>query len=258
VPERNPAGESTGQDADSGLVIWDRLDRAARGPQPSLTHSSIARAAIEIADADGIDAVSMRKVAARLGAGTMSLYRYVNSREELIDLMVDEVFAEVTSEGTGRGGSGDWRADLANIARDSRRVALRHPWLSAYATARPTLGPNTLAAIERSLGTVDGIGLDMDGMLDMWMTVQAFVQGYVLAELAEREAQRRSGLTQMQWRARIAPYMRRVIESGKYPLVTRLVIEAEDYPDPDAVFERRLGYVLDGLPANRGIPPANP
>jgi hypothetical protein len=120
-----------------------------------------------------------------------------------------------------------------------------------YPTARPTFGPNLLRVIEHTLAAVDGIGLDIDGMLDTWMTVNAFVQGYVAAELAEQEASRRTNLTQAQWRARIAPYVRRIVESGRYPQFTRVVLDAEDFPDPDVTFERRLGYVLDGLAANR-------
>ncbi len=242
VAERRPT-----QQAAAGSVIWARVDRGARGPQPSLNRRRIARAAIEIADAEGIDAVSMRKVAARLESGTMSLYRYLDRKDDLIDLMVDEVLGE----GMRWALSGDWRADLAEVARDIRRVTLRHPWLAGYAMGRPAFGPNLLRAIEHILAAVDGLGLDIDTMFDMWLTVSAFVNGYVLTELAEQEAQRRSGLTQEQFRARIAPYVRQIVESRQYPLFTRIILEAEDFPDPDAVFERRLGYVLDGLPVPR-------
>ena len=264
MAERGPAGHTPvsreagvasreagagGRDAGTATVIWERVGRASRGPHPSLTHERIARAAIAIADDEGIESVSMRKVAARLGAGTMSLYRYVDGKDDLIDLMIDEVYGEAQCEPH----SGNWRADLARIASDIRRVTLRHPWLASvlYPTARPTFGPNLLRVIEHALAAVDGIGLDIDGMLDMWMTVNDFVQGYVMAELAEQEATRRTNLTLAQWRARITPYVRRIVESGRYPLFTRVVLDAEDFPDPDVTFERRLGYVLDGLPANR-------
>src|SRR6266498_5417203 len=128
VAERRPT-----QQAAAGSVIWARVDRGARGPQPSLNRRRIARAAIEIADAEGIDAVSMRKVAARLESGTMSLYRYLDRKDDLIDMMVDEVLGE----GMRWALSGDWRADLAEVARDIRRVTLRHPWLAGYAMGRP-------------------------------------------------------------------------------------------------------------------------
>jgi AcrR family transcriptional regulator len=179
----------------------------------------------------------------------MSLYRYVDGKDDLIDLMIDEVYGEATCEPH----SGNWRTDLAQIARDIRSVTLRHAWLAnaRYPTARPTFGPNLLWVFEHTLAAVDGIGLDLHGMHDAWMTVNAFVQGYVMTELADHEATRRTNLTQAQWRARIAPYVRRIVESGRYPLFTRVVVDAGDFPDPDVTFERRLGYVLDGLPANR-------
>jgi AcrR family transcriptional regulator len=241
VPDREPHGSA----AAPGSVIWTRVDRAGRGPQPSLTHDGITTAAIEIADAEGLEALSMRKVAARLGAGTMSLYRYVQSRDDLLQLMVDRAFGGVLDVPR----TGEWRADLAGLARGMRQVILRHPWLSGYPAARPAFGPNLLAVVEHVLSMVDGIGLDMDGMVDLWDTVTSFVHGYTLAELAERECQRRSGLSQEQWRGQVGPYVHEIIESGRYPLFNRLALEAEDFPDPDATFERRLGYVLDGLAA---------
>jgi AcrR family transcriptional regulator len=169
----------------------------------------------------------------------MSLYRYVDGKDDLIDLMIDEVYGEATCEPH----SGNWRTDLAQIACDIRSVTLRHPWLAnaRYPTARPTFGPNLLWVFEHTLAAVDGIGLDLDGMHDAWMTVNAFVQGYVMTELADHEATRRTNLTRAQWRARIAPYVRRIVESGRYPLFTRVVVDAEDFPDPDVTFERRLG-----------------
>ena len=99
------------------------------------------------------------------------------------------------------------------------------------------------------MATLDGLGLDIDGMLDMVATVDAFVVGFVQAELAEAEARRRTGLTEEQWRARMAPYIRQLIATGRYPYLERIVMEAKDFPDIDATFERRLALVLDGLAA---------
>jgi AcrR family transcriptional regulator len=251
VPDRDPADAAA---ATAGPVIWTRVERAASGPQPSLSYQRLARAAVEIADAEGLEALSMRKVAARLGAGTMSLYRYVRSKDDLIELMVDDVYGAAITDSR----SGDWRVDLALVARNVRQASLRHPWLASYATTRPSFGPNLLAVIEHTLAALDGIGLDIDAMVDVWLTIMAFVNGYVLTELAEREAQRRSKLTQDEWRARMAPYVLHLVESGRHPMLARVVRDAENFPDPDEVFERRLGYVLDGLaatiPAGKGQP----
>jgi hypothetical protein len=119
-----------------------------------------------------------------------------------------------------------------------------------FVVARPNFGPNFLRLLEYSMACVDGLDLEVDGMLDMVNTVSAFVVGFVQAELAEHEAQRRTALTEEQWRARMAPYVREVIATGRYPYFERIVVEAEDFPDADATFERRLAHVLDGLAAN--------
>jgi AcrR family transcriptional regulator len=232
--------------AEPSPVIWARLDRSARRPRPSLTHEQIVAAAIEIADSEGVEALSMRKVAARLGAGTMSLYRYVANKDDLLDLMVDAIIGE---EPLPDEPAGDWRSELAEQARRVRRGAQRHPWAIGFILARPNLGPNAVRTIEHAMAAVDGLGIDIDGMLDMVATVDAFVIGFVQAELAEAEARRRTGLTEEQWRARMAPYIRRLIATGRYPYLERIVMEAEDFPDIDATFERRLALVLDGLAA---------
>jgi AcrR family transcriptional regulator len=174
----------------------------------------------------------------------MSLYRYVANKDDLLDLMVDAVIGE---EPPPEEPAGDWRAELAEQARDARRVAQRHPWAIGFILARPKLGPNALRAIEYSMAALDGLGLDIDGMLDMVATVDAFVVGFVQAELAEAEARRRTGLTEEQWRARMAPYIRQLIATGRYPYLERIVREAGDFPNIDATFERRLALVLDGL-----------
>ena len=230
-------------------VVWARLDRSGRRARPSLTHDQIVRAAMEIADTEGVQALSMRKVAARLGAGTMSLYRYVANKDDLLDLMVDAVIGE---EQPPDEPSGDWRSDLAEQARRARRGMQRHPWAMGFILARPNLGPNALRSVEHAMAAVDGLGLDIDGMLDMVSTVTAFVTGFVQAELAEEEARRRTGLTEEQWRARMSPYIRRLIATGRYRFLERIVREAEDFPDIDAAFERRLALVLDGLAARVG------
>jgi AcrR family transcriptional regulator len=232
--------------AEPSPVIWARLDQSAQRPKPLLTHHQIVAAAIEIADSEGLQALSMRKVAARLGAGTMSLYRYVANKDDLLDLMVDAILGEELPDKP----SGDWRSELAEQARRVRRGARRHPWAIGFMLARPNLGPQALRTIEHAMAAVDGLGLDIDQMLDMVATVGAFAVGFVQAELAEQEAQRRTGLTEEQWRARMAPYIRRLIATGRYPYLERIVIEAEDFPDIDTTFERRLSYVLDGLAAN--------
>jgi AcrR family transcriptional regulator len=229
--------------APSAPVIWARPDRPARGPHPSLTREQIATSAIAIADVEGLEAVSMRKVAAAVGAGTMSLYRYVSRKEDLIDLMSDQVLAEVELPDSP---SGDWRADLRMIARQSRALMLRHPWSATLGLARPSLGPNQLRVVDFALRAVDGLGLDIDTMMGMGLTISAFVRGFVQTEIAELEAQRRTGMTEEQWRLSMAPYVRTIIASGKYPMLSRVIIEGEDV-DPEVAFEQGVDTLIEGL-----------
>jgi AcrR family transcriptional regulator len=232
-------------------VIWMRSDRASRGPRPAHTRDEIAATAILVADAEGIEAVSMRRVAGELGTAATSLYRYVSRKEELFDLMVDAVLGEDELPVA----TGDWREDLRGFAHRTRDAILRHPWMVMVSSDRTTLGPNALRAAEFALGVVDGLGLDIDEMIMVGSTLQAYVRGYVVSELAEQEAIRRSGLDRDQWMLAHAPYIRSVIESGRFPLITRVIVDAET---PHAVnriergFELGLERVLDGVAAMIG------
>jgi AcrR family transcriptional regulator len=227
-------------------VIWARPERSGRGPAPSLRRVEIAAAAVKLADADGIEAVSMRSLAAALGVGATSLYRYVESKEEVIDLMVDHVFgADFRLDA-----SGDPRADLAGFARAMRALLLAHPWMAVHGAGRPTLGPHILDMVETVLGTIDGVGLEIDEMLLAVGTIDAYVRGRVLDQLAEQEAIRRSGYSQEQWLERMEPWMTGILEGDGYPLVKRVVIDARTPHDPDRIekqFEGGLQQVLDGL-----------
>jgi len=227
-------------------VVWMRPERPLRGPQPSHSRAEIVAAAVRIADTEGVGAVSMRRVAAEIGSGTMSLYRYMTRKDDLLDLMVDAVMAELDLPDAP---SGDWRADLRLQARRGREVGIRHPWLGELAAGRPPLGPNSLRTIEFALGALDGLGLDIDAMLRLVGILTAFVRGFVQGELAEQEARRRTGLDPEQWRASQAVYIRTLIASGRYPMLTRAVLDAE-HLDPDTSFELALEQVLDGLAAS--------
>jgi AcrR family transcriptional regulator len=228
-------------------VIWARPERSGRGPAPSLTRDDIAAAAIGLADTEGFEAVSMRSLAAALGVGATSLYRYVESKEEVVDLMVDHALgADLNFEMKGD----DPRRDLTELARAMRTMLLAHPWMAIHGAGRPTLGPNTLDMIERVFGAIDGIGLEIDEMMLVVGTLDAYVRGRVLDQLAEGEAIRRSGFSQDEWLERMKPWMGGILDSGRYPLVARIVIEARTPHDPDRVdniFEAGLERVLDGL-----------
>ncbi|MFI7699177.1 TetR/AcrR family transcriptional regulator C-terminal domain-containing protein [Nonomuraea sp. NPDC049480] len=199
------------------------------------------RAAIAVADAEGLDAVSMRRVAAEVKSGTTSLYRYLENRDELLDLMADAVWGE----GAPGPLTGDWRADLAEVARDQRAMVLRHPWMARLMTSRPTMGPNSLRRFEHALTAAAALTPDITRASAVIGAIGSYVLGAVAKELAEQEAQRRTGLSEQEWRAAIGPYIRGVVESGAYPQFNRRVVEADDLSFSDQ-FEFGLACLLTG------------
>ena len=220
-------------------VIWARLSGQGRGPTRTLDHAAITDAAIAIADQHGLDAVSMRKVAGRMDHSTMSLYRHIGSKDDLVELMYDAVLGELALPAAP---TGDWRADITGLLCGLRRLHHRHPWIGRLGH-RPTLGPNSIRVLEYLLACVDGLGLEIDGMMDVVSTALAFTRGFVQSELGEAEAQ------QQAYRRHVGPFIGQLLREGEHPYLRRLIVDAEDFPDPDAVFERRLTMVLDGLAA---------
>ena len=147
------------RDSEIPPVVWMLPDRPGRGPRPSHSREQIAAAAIRIADAEGLDAVTMRRLAAEIGCGTMTLYRYVPTKDHLLDLMIDVTEGEVVFPDVP---AGDWRAGLRAVAWMQRDRLLRHPWLASLEAGRPAFGPNSLRNLEQGFGMLDGLELDID------------------------------------------------------------------------------------------------
>ncbi|WP_329093642.1 TetR/AcrR family transcriptional regulator [Streptosporangium sp. NBC_01469] len=243
APAPSPARDISGTLARSTRVA--EAGAEPREPRDGLSTGRIVRTAIRIADTEGLDALSMRRVAAELDAGTMSLYRYVPGKDTLIELMVEAVFAESAPPDPVPGG---WRAGLELAARREWAMYSRHPWvLRVIATPQPPLGPNVLADVERSMRAVDGLGLDPMTMHWVAIMVSAQVQGSALLLVNEVEAERRTGVTTRQWRALKAPMLQEILESGRFPMLSRLHEERGDAIDLDEWFEFGLRRLLDGL-----------
>ena len=233
--------------APAPALVWSKPRRTPRRQAPGV--EQIVHTAIHIADTEGLAAMSMRRVAADLGSGTASLYRYVASRDDLLDLMVDTVQGEARPPSP----SGDWRADLATVARHVRATLLRHAWLGPELAGRPALGANSLRLQEIALTAATALTPDVTLAAGVVDTVLAYVFGAVARELAEEQARRRTGLTKDQWRDSVAPYIRDVIASGGYPQFARMVRDAED-ADPGQRFDFGLACVLDGIAARVHTP----
>lgn len=264
-------------DPDEGVeLLWREGDVE---PRPGLSLSRIVRTAIELADAEGLEGLSMRKVADRLGFTTMSLYRHVPGRDHLLDLMRDAVMgppgaapsergggagAEEASGqgrgegrglgegaeeagGQGRGGSIDeasgWRARLEACAREGWQLRERHPWLAEVRGSRRVPGPNAVAHYEYMLSAVSGTGLTPAEMIAVVGLVARFVDSEALrlAEVARTE--RLSGVSEEEWwGSRDTLYAR----LERYPTLTRLWEEG-GYDEPEDPFEFGLRRVLDGI-----------
>lgn len=223
-----------------------------RGPAPAYSQQSIAKTAIEIADVHGIEAVTMRSVAGALGTGAMSLYRYVDGKDSLHDLMIDEALGRIVSESGAHPREqfrGDWRADLRMVARGNRAVQLAHPWLPRLTATRPPMGPNMLSIVEAAMSILDGIGLEVDDMMEICNLVINWVTGFVQDELGRLEEQRRTGLSEQELQARQAPSVENVLERGEHPYFARIVREAQ-HRSADERFERGLDRLIAGIEAS--------
>ncbi|MGW4293118.1 TetR/AcrR family transcriptional regulator [Micromonospora chersina] len=250
----------TGDPARSLALLWRTREKASR-KGGDLSVERIVRAAIEVADAEGLAALSMRRVAERLGVGTMTLYTHVPGKGELLDVMLDTVYGETARPDEVPGG---WRDRLAQIARENFALYLRHPWLLQVATTRPPLGPNVIAKYEYELRAVDGIGLtdlEMDAVVTL---VTGYVHGAARPAVETAQASRDTGMTEQQWWHAHAPYLEKVLDPGRFPLAARVGTTAgQEYQaagDPARAFEFGLARLLDGIEVlvrdRAGAPPA--
>jgi AcrR family transcriptional regulator len=156
-------------------LLWGRRQPGRRGPKPGLSVDAIVEAAGQVADAEGLEAVSMARVAHELGFTTMSLYRYVTNKDELLQLMWNasaQGAETLVLEGT------DWRQRLRMWAEMQRDVVDRHAWLTQMPMAAPPLGPNSLIFVERGLEALDGTGLADEDKL----RIIGLISSYTLSE----------------------------------------------------------------------------
>jgi AcrR family transcriptional regulator len=217
-----------------------------RGPKPAYSKERIAALAIGIADAEGLEAASIRRIAAKLGSGAASLYRYVANKQELFDLMADSVLGEDRIPRSSR----NWRTDLRKAARLYRAMYLRHPWMLTVSGFRMLNGTNLLRWFEFTLSAIDVHGLDIDEMLVLANTLFAYSRGHAASEIGEREASIRSGMSRVDWMTKHAESVRAIVESERFPYFNRIVKDAAT-PHREGIEERGfregLECLLDGF-----------
>jgi AcrR family transcriptional regulator len=224
--------------------------RARSSSRPSgLTRDQIVFAAIAIADREGPEAVTMRRIGRDLRVSPMALYWHVASKEDLQALMVDQVEGEIEIPAP----SGDWRADLTTTAGRYRETLLRHGWMTRFLGLRRSLGPNELPHVEHSLAALDHLGLTIRQAFNILMAVETYYLGFALREQQELGAERAHGqMKPAEIRTGILREAERLRANDLYPHVATL-FEEGGFLTRDERFEFGLARLLDGIEGN--LPP---
>ncbi len=238
--------------------IWTRPERAGRGPAPEHSRAEIAQAAVALADAEGLAAVTMRAVAAAIGNAPASLYRYVATRDELLELMADQVGGEFEF---GPAGAAPPVAELLALAHQALDVYRRHPWLLSIPPGNGLPGPNALAYMEHVLAILAGTGLSGPAKLELIGLYGGMIRSFAQFEVDER----RAGRDTTQWQQAVAIYLLQVAADGHHPNLAAALADqgagpgteepgAGNGPGPEEpLFDRALTRILTGL-----LPPARP
>jgi AcrR family transcriptional regulator len=211
-----------GDPARSLALLWRTREKSSRKGRPDLSVDRVVRAAVEIADTDGLAALSMRRVAESLGVGTMTLYTYVPSRTELIDLMVDEVLGSRALPGPGEPRPENWRAQVELYAERTRAMYVAHPWLAQVSTLRPPIGPGMLADREYVLSTVANLGLPLAQVNTAAVTITAFVLAAARMDGENVLLRRATGESNDAWWLRRNELWERWFDVERHPTMTNL------------------------------------
>ncbi|MDR8413612.1 TetR/AcrR family transcriptional regulator [Nonomuraea sp. 3-1Str] len=232
------------------LSLWERLERPTPPQRQTLSPQRIATTAVAIADAEGLEAITMRRLATELGVAPMAPYRYVSGKDDLLELMVDHVYADLHLP-VDR----EWRETMRALALRTRELMLRHLWLAQLSPqARLSLTPNRMTVAERALSALDGLGLDADAMMSIFRAVDAYVHGAMNYESAVRNLIDEHGWSDGDdLRSELAPEMMWHMRTGRYPTFRRYLHTATRKDDAQWQFETGLTYVLDGIAATLAI-----
>lgn len=227
-------------------AAWGLRERPARGPRPGLSLERIVEAAVRVADAEGLPAVSMSRVAAELGASTMSLYRYVAAKDELLTLMVDAAYGPPPPADPDEG----WREGIARWARAELAGLRRHPWVVRVPVSGPPLTPNSAAWLEAALRSLRATGLTPQQKMSVILLVTSFVRSWaaLLADLSE--AARAAGSTLDEATAGYGRTLARFLDAERFPELSAVIaagaLDDEDEPE-DGEFMFGLERILDGV-----------
>jgi AcrR family transcriptional regulator len=233
------------RDVEPKAPIWARPEPRSRGQRGGLSRAEIVQTALKIADTEGLEEVSMRRLARELRAGAMSLYHYFDSRDEILELMADAVAAGMLVPEL----PSDWRGALRAIATRSRATFLAHSWMLMTLQERPRVTPNLLRHIEQSAQAMVELGkqgVPPERLSGIVTSVDDYTIGFTLRELGGSDrAQRDAKQFEAVWDE---PHIRYLLESGEFPILSQFVASGESLREQP--FEVGLNWLLDGFEAS--------
>ncbi|ASQ97468.1 TetR/AcrR family transcriptional regulator [Streptomyces sp. 11-1-2] len=246
TPPPRPSGERLPKSHSE--PFWIREAEREAKPHP-LTRERIVQAAIAVADSEGLDAVSIRRIARELKARPMSLYAHFDSKDDLLDLMHDAVVEETLVGDV----PADWRAALRLVARHNRAAALRHPWLLATRDTGCPIGPASLKRMDESAAAVRELNADSAVRRALILAVDTFTFGHVMAELSGGIRRRATAAANTARRDATTAFVQTQIDTGKLPHLADTGFSELLYnDDPEASFELGLDWLLAGAAASLG------
>lgn len=220
-------------------------ERRPRETDRGLSRESVVRAGLKIADAEGLRALSMRRVAAEFGVSSMALYRHVANKDELVVLMADAAFRGVALPDPA---PDDWRARMAAGARLQWELYQRHPWLAHYLSiTRPQPMPRAMTLIEWTMARVTG--MDPVTLIHMAVTLLNYVRATAAGFEDDLEAEQETGLDRNAWMASMEPVFEGILTSGSYPMYGGISGHDDDAVTLTSLFEFGLARLLDGMAA---------
>ena len=239
-------------------AAWGLRERPHRGPKPGLSLARIVEAGVQVAEAEGLAAVSMSRVAAELGAAPMSLYRYVSAKNELVALMVDTVYGEFLVPAAADRG---WRAGLSALAWAMRTVMYAHRWALQVPISGLPVRPNEVAWFEQALSCLRDTGLAEAEKASVILLVSGYVRNEASTNADIEAAIRASGAAPDEWMSAYGRLLTKLTDPERFPALTEFIASGvfEQFDPPDQEFVFGLERILDGigdLVAARSAPPA--
>jgi AcrR family transcriptional regulator len=249
---RSTGTEAGGPEAGPGFdLIWARKGRGAREQRPALSREQVVKAAIELADERGLEGMSTRRIAARLGTGATSMYWHVPSKDDLHELMFDAAMGELE---LAERPSGDWRADLRTMARLMHALFGRHRWLVLLGI-QPGIGPNTRRYGEFGIAALAGLGIGRERAVGVLAMVNNYVFGFAHRQTAWDQLRRRAGFTEERWAERLDRYL--ALTRPQDPELAR-DIEARMRLASEDSFDSGLECLIEGIAVCLGQADAEP